>query len=103
MQTETQSFDELLKTSDKPILVDFWAEWCGPCRMLSPIVEELAQDWKGKATVVKINTDEKPEIAQRYGIVSIPTLIMFKDGEEVKRTSGAMPKEALKAQYESFL
>ncbi|MCB1179170.1 MAG: thioredoxin [Leptospiraceae bacterium] len=97
------SFEELIKTHDKPILVDFWADWCMPCKVLSPVVEQLAKEWKGKATVIKINTDEKQMIAMKYGIQAIPTLILFKDGREVKRTSGAMNLNQLKSEYGSFV
>ncbi|MCB1157777.1 MAG: thioredoxin [Leptospiraceae bacterium] len=102
-QTLPTSFEELLATHDKPILVDFWAEWCPPCKMLSPVVEELSKEWKDKLTVIKINTDNKPAIAGKYGIRSIPTLILFKDGKEVKRVSGAMPLQKLKATFGSFV
>ena len=97
------SFFDLIATHDKPILVDFWAEWCGPCRMLTPIVAELAGIWKGKVTVIKINTEEKPAIAGHYGINSIPTLILFKNGKEVKRISGALPLPQLQKTFESFI
>ena len=98
-----KSFFELLETHDKPILVDFWADWCPPCKMLSPVMEELSKEWKEKVTVIKINTDAKPDIANRYGIQSIPTIILFKNGKEVKRTTGAMPLQKLKSVYEAFL
>ena len=97
------SFDVLLKTHDKPILVDFWAEWCGPCKMLSPVLEQLAKEWKGRITVIKINTDQKPEISSRYNISGIPTVIMFKNGKEVLRISGALPLPALKSAFERFI
>ncbi len=97
------SFEELIKTHDKPILVDFWAEWCGPCRMVSPEVEKLAREWKGQVTVIKINTDEKQIIALKYGITSIPTLILFKNGREAKRISGAMSSEQMKKVFSEFL
>lgn len=97
------SFFELLEKHDKPILVDFWAEWCGPCKMLSPIIKELASLWKGKVTIIKINTEEKPDIARHFGISSIPTLILFKNGREVKRISGAMPLAQLQRSFEGFI
>jgi thioredoxin 1 len=97
------SFDDLLKTHDKPILVDFWAEWCGPCRMVSPEVAKLAKEWKDKVTVIKINTDEKQNIAMKHGISSIPTLILFKQGKEAKRISGAMSSEQIKKIFEPFV
>ena len=92
-------FLDYIATQDKPVLADFWAEWCGPCRMMHPVLEEVSREWKGKATVVKINTDEQPELAQRFGIRSIPTLILFDKGQEVDRVSGAMPAAALKARF----
>lgn len=98
-----KSFQELIQTHDKPLLVDFWADWCMPCKMLAPVLEKLAKEWKGKVTVIKIDTEEKPELASQYGIRGIPTLILFKNGREVKRTSGAMPLEALKKEYEIFI
>lgn len=98
-----KSFQELIQTHDKPLLVDFWADWCMPCKMLAPVLEKLAKEWKGKVTVIKIDTEEKPELASQYGIRGIPTLILFKNGREVKRTSGVMPLEALKKEYEIFI
>jgi thioredoxin 1 len=90
--------DEVLK-SDVPVLVDFWAEWCGPCRMVGPAVEQLSRSMNGKIRVAKLNVDENQEIALRYGIQSIPSLIVFKGGKEVARTIGAAPKEA----YQKFV
>ncbi len=97
------SFQELLNTHDKPILVDFWAEWCGPCRMVSPVIEELAKEWKGRVTVIKINTDEKQHLAAQYRITGIPCIILFKNGREVERITGALPKPAIKAKVEPHL
>ena len=97
------SFDQLLESHEKPILVDFWAEWCPPCKMLNPIITQIAKDWKERVTVIKINIDEKNEIASRYGISSIPTLILFKNGKEVKRSLGAMSLVSLKNTYEHYL
>ncbi|MCB1141737.1 MAG: thioredoxin [Leptospiraceae bacterium] len=97
------SFDELVRTHDKPILVDFWAEWCGPCRMVSPEVAKLAKEWKDRVTVIKVNTDEKQEIAMKYGISSIPTLILFSGGKESKRISGAMSSEQMKKVFEPYI
>ena len=96
-------FDELINTHDKPVLVDFWADWCAPCKALAPVLADLAADWKDQATIIKVNTDEKPHIAQRFGITGIPTLILFKNGQEVHRQSGAMPLPALKAAFGSHL
>ena len=89
------NFDEVVLKSDKPVLVDFWAEWCGPCRMVGPIVEELAKDFDGKAVVGKVNVDVNPNISQNYGIRNIPTLLIFKNGEIVDKQVGAVPKSVL--------
>jgi thioredoxin 1 len=97
------SFDELLKTHPKPILVDFWAEWCGPCRMVSPVLEELAKEWKDRVTVIKINTDHKQQLAAQYNISGIPCIILFKNGKEVERIVGALPKPAIKSKIEPHL
>ena len=94
--TDTNFDQEVLK-SDIPVLVDFWAPWCGPCRMVSPLVDELAEELTGKLKVVKVNTDENQEIAIKYGIRSIPTLGIFKNGEIVDGVIGAVPKQAIKA------
>lgn len=89
--------------SDLPVLVDFWAPWCGPCRLVSGVVDELAQDYAGKARVVKINTDEQPAIASQYGIRSIPTLMVFKAGQAVDRVVGAVPKAALAQTLDKYV
>ena len=88
------SFDELLQ-SEKLVIVDFWATWCGPCRMLSPLLDEVEEEMADKIEVVKVNVDDADEIAMRFRIMSIPTLLFFKNGEPVDRTVGAMPKSAL--------
>ncbi len=84
-------------------LVDFWAPWCGPCRMIAPIIEELAEDFEGKATIAKVNTDEEQDVATKYGIRSIPTLLIFKDGEMVDQMVGAASKQAYADKINSFL
>ena len=88
----TSNFQEVVLNSDKPVLVDFWAEWCGPCKMIGPLIEELATEYDGKAVIGKLNVDENPDIAATYGIRSIPTLLVFKGGEIVDRIVGAVPK-----------
>lgn len=91
----SDNFQEEVINSQIPVLVDFWAEWCGPCKMLSPIIDEIAKDYEGKLKVGKVNVDEQQELAAKFSIMSIPTLKVFKDGKEVNTSVGYMPKEAL--------
>jgi thioredoxin 1 len=88
-------FDQVVLNGGKPAFVDFWAPWCGPCRVIGPIVEELAPSYEGRAVITKINVDESPNVAQKFGVTSIPTLMMFKDGKLVDRAVGLMPKGEL--------
>ena len=97
------NFDELVLKSDKPVLVDFWAEWCGPCRMVGPIVEELAKDYEGKAVIGKVNVDENSEISGKFGIRNIPTLLVFKNGEIVDKQVGVAAKTALASKLDAQL
>jgi thioredoxin 1 len=89
------NFDQVVLQSDAPVLVDFWAEWCGPCRRLAPTIEALAEEYAGKARVVKLNVDAGPVTAKRYGIQGIPTLILFRDGAEKERIVGSASQEAI--------
>ena len=90
-----ENFEQVVLKSDKPVLVDFWATWCGPCKMLSPIIEEVRKETEGKAVVGKINVDEQQELAMQFGVMSIPTLLVFKNGEIVKKRIGFIPKQAV--------
>jgi thioredoxin 1 len=96
------NFEEIINT-DQPVLVDFWAEWCGPCKMIGPIVEELAGDYDGKAIIGKVDVDSNPEVSANFGIRSIPTLLVFKNGEIVDRQVGAVPKSALSQKLDKQL
>lgn len=100
--TDTSWDNEVLK-SDKPVLVDFWAEWCGPCRMVSPIVDEVAGEHRDSLKVVKLNVDDNPDIARRYRVMSIPTLMVFADGDERKRIVGARGKSQLLNEMSEFI
>ncbi|MFT6815385.1 MAG: thioredoxin 1 [Sphingobacteriales bacterium] len=97
------NFDQEVLNSDKPVLVDFWAEWCGPCRMVGPIVEELAKEYEGKAVVGKVNVDTNPGISQKFGIRNIPALLVFKNGEVVDKQIGAVPKSVLASKLDAQL
>jgi thioredoxin 1 len=98
-----QSFDAEVIKSDQPVLVDFWAPWCGPCRMVAPIVEELAGEYEGRVNFYKLNTDENPNVSMKYGIRSIPTLLVFKGGEPVGQIVGFRPKRDLQKRLDEAL
>ncbi|MFN1834541.1 thioredoxin [Balneola sp. MJW-20] len=97
------NFDEEVLNSENPVLVDFWAEWCGPCRMIGPVVEELADEYDGKAKIGKVNVDNNPQVSVKYGIRSIPALLIFKNGEVVDQIVGAVPKTHLVKQLDAQL
>jgi thioredoxin 1 len=97
------SFDEEIKSSEEPVLVDFWAEWCGPCKMIAPTLEEIGKDYSGRLRIAKLNVDDAPDTARRFEVMSIPTLILFKDGEPSLRIIGAKGKGQLLQEIDPFL
>jgi len=103
VEIEEAKFDETVLKSKTPVLVDFWAPWCGPCRMVAPIVDELAGEYAGKVGFFKVNVDNNPNVAGKYGVMSIPTLILFKDGKPVTNIIGYKPKEQLKKSLDKAL
>ena len=98
-----QTFDKVVLQSEVPVLVDFWAAWCGPCRMVAPVLDEIASDHEGKIIIAKVNVDQEPGLAARYRITSIPAMKVFKNGEEVRELIGAMPKQMIEQQLEGIL
>lgn len=103
MTVDESTFEAQVLSSDKPVLVDFWAPWCGPCRLVSPVVESVGQAHAEKINTAKVNTDENQQLAMRYSIFSIPTLILFKDGREAERLVGYMPQEAMEQRLAAYL
>lgn len=97
------NFEELVLKSDKPVLVDFWAEWCGPCRAIGPVIEELSKEWEGKVNVGKVNVDHNPQLSMNYGITSIPAILFIKNGQVVDKLVGAQPKGNFVRKIEAHL
>jgi thioredoxin 1 len=103
IEVTDNNFEEIVLQSDKPVLVDFWAEWCGPCRMISPLVAELSEDYEGRAVITKMDVDNNPGTAAKFGIRNIPTILFFKNGEVADKQVGAVPKSILASKIDSLL
>jgi thioredoxin 1 len=100
--TEAEQFDEVISDPERPAIVDFWADWCGPCKMMTPVLERLAREYDGRMTFAKLNVDEFPEISNRFGVRSIPTMIIFRKGKTASRITGFKPEAALRPQLDRY-
>ena len=103
LEVTDATFDELVLQSDQPVMVDFWAAWCGPCRMVAPIMEQLTSEFEGKAKITKVDVDSNQEFAAKYGVRNIPTVLLFKDGEVVEKQVGVAPKATYAQKIEAHL
>ncbi len=103
IHVDDNNFDEVVLKSDKPVMVDFWAEWCGPCRMIAPFVEEISTEYEGKAVVVKCDVDSSPAVAAKFGIRNIPTVLFFKNGEVADKQVGAVPKNNFVSKLDALI
>ena len=103
IEVNDTNFDDLVIKSDKPVMVDFWAEWCGPCRMVAPIMEEISQEYEGKVLVVKCDVDSSPAVSEKYSIRNIPTILFFKDGKIADKQVGAVPKKNFVAKLNALI
>jgi thioredoxin 1 len=103
LEVNDGNFDEVVVKSNKPVLVDFWAEWCGPCRMIAPIIEEISKEYSGKAIVTKCDVDNSPQVTSKYGIRNIPTVLFFKDGKIADKQVGAVPKNSFVSKLNALL
>ena len=103
LEVNDGNFDEVVLKSDKPVIVDFWAEWCGPCRMIAPIIEDLSKEYSGRAVVTKCDVDNSPQVAAKFGIRNIPTILFFKDGKIADKQVGAVPKNNFVSKLNALL
>lgn len=103
LEITDDNFDELVMKSDKPVVVDFWAEWCGPCKMIGPVIEEIHNEYEGKALVGKVDVDSNPGISAKFGVRNIPTILFIKNGEVADKSIGAVPKEQLTSKLDAML
>lgn len=102
LDISSAEFETTVLKADKPVVVDFWAPWCGPCRMIAPSLDQLQQEWGDKVQIVKVNVDDNPDVAAKYGVRGIPTMVVFKNGEEAGRLTGALPLDSLRSQLGGF-